>query len=75
MQRNKKGGMNSVAFCAVSSSSPYGYLCPKLKTQKSKHRSGIDWILSFFKCAVGFTNLSVFRNSATHNTRIMPIVQ
>ena len=27
------------AFDAVSSSSPYGYLCPKLKTLKSKHRS------------------------------------
>ena len=36
--------------------------------------SVIGWILSYFRCAVGVTNRSVFRNSATHNTRIMPIV-
>ena len=39
VQRDKNGHMNNVAFYAVSSSSPYGYLCPKLNTQKSKHRS------------------------------------
>ena len=39
VQRDKNGNMNNVAFYAVSTSSPYGYLCPKLKTQKSKHRS------------------------------------
>ena len=39
VQRDKNGNMNNVAFYAVSSSSLYGYLCPKLKTQKSKHRS------------------------------------
>ena len=39
VQRDKNGNINNVAFYAVSSSSPYGYLCPKLKTQKSKHRS------------------------------------
>ena len=38
VQKDKNGNMNSVAFYAVSLSSPYGYLCPKLKTQKSKHR-------------------------------------
>ena len=38
MQRDKNGNMNNVTFYAVSSSSPYVYLCPKLKTQKSKHR-------------------------------------
>ena len=32
VQRDKNGNMNNVAFYAVSSSSPYGYLCPKLKT-------------------------------------------
>ena len=31
VQREKNGNMNKVAFYAVSSSSPYGYLCPKLK--------------------------------------------
>ena len=39
VQRAKNWNMNNVAFYAGSSSSPYGYLCPKLKTQKSKHRS------------------------------------
>ena len=39
VQRDKNGNMNNVAFYAVSSSAPYGYLCSKLKTQKSKHRS------------------------------------
>ena len=39
VQRDKNRNMNNVAFYAVSSSSPYGYLCPKLKTRKSKHRS------------------------------------
>ena len=33
MQRDKNGNMNNATFYAVSSSSPYGYLCPKLKTQ------------------------------------------
>ena len=37
-RETKNGNMNNVAFYAVSSSSPYGYLCPKLKTQKSKHQ-------------------------------------
>ena len=35
VRRDKNGNMNNAAFYAVSSSSPYGYLCPKLKTQKS----------------------------------------
>ena len=39
VQKDKNGNMNNVAFYAVSLSSPYGYLCPKLITQKSKHRS------------------------------------
>ena len=39
VQRDENENMNNVAFYAVSSSSSYGYLCPKLVTQKSKHRS------------------------------------
>ena len=39
VQKDKNGKMNNCAILAVSSSSPYGYLCPKIKTQKSKHRS------------------------------------
>ena len=39
VQRDKNGNMNNVAFYALSSSSPYGYLCSKLRTQKSKQRS------------------------------------
>ena len=39
VQRDKNGNMNNVAFYAVSSSSPHRYLCPKLKTRKSKRRS------------------------------------
>ena len=39
VQKDKNGNMNNVVFYAVSSSSPYRYLCPKPKTQKSKHRS------------------------------------
>ena len=39
VQRENNGNMNNIAFYAFSSSSSYGYLCPKLKTQKSKHRS------------------------------------
>ena len=39
VQRDNNGNINNVAFYAVSSSSSYGYLCPKLKTQKSEHRS------------------------------------
>ena len=35
VKRDKNGNINNVAFYTVSSSSPYGYLCPKLKTQKS----------------------------------------
>ena len=35
----QKRDTNNVAFYAVSSSSPYGYLWQQLKTQKSKHRS------------------------------------
>ena len=31
VQRDKNGNMNNVAFYAISSSSPYGYLSPKLK--------------------------------------------
>ena len=34
VQRDKNGNMNKVAFYAVSSFSPYGYLCSKLKPQK-----------------------------------------
>ena len=33
----QKRNMNNIAFYAVSSSSSYRYLCPKLKTQKSRH--------------------------------------
>ena len=35
VQRHRNWDMNNVAFYAVSLSSQYGYLCPKLKTQKS----------------------------------------
>ena len=53
VQRDKHGNMNNVAFYAVSSSSPYGYLCPKLKrktkvkTQKSpvsniEHKTSVN---------------------------------
>ena len=38
VQKDKHGNMNNAAFYAVSSSSLYGHLCPKLKTQKSNHR-------------------------------------
>ena len=35
LQRDKNGKMNNVAFYAVSSSSPYGYLCPKLEISRT----------------------------------------
>ena len=35
VHRDKNGNLNNIAFYSVSSSSPYGYLCPKFKTQKS----------------------------------------
>ena len=35
LQRDKNGNMNNAAFYALYSFSPYGYLCPKLKIQKS----------------------------------------
>ena len=34
VQRDKNGNMNNAAFYAVSSSLPYGYKYPKLKTQR-----------------------------------------
>ena len=42
VQRDKNGNMNNVAFYAVSSSSLYGYLCPKLK-----HKSQNTEVTSF----------------------------
>ena len=35
-ETKKNRNMNNVAFYAVSSSSPYGYLGPKFKTQRGK---------------------------------------
>ena len=41
-RETKNGNMNNVAFYAVSSSSQYGHLCPKLNTKVKTQKSPVS---------------------------------